>query len=55
MRVIFILITLINIPFSAYEALLTTIIQSCYEGDTFTAITTRAIIKINKKTKNLHC
>ena len=38
MVVISLLISLINIPFSAYGALPTTIIQSCYDGDTCTTI-----------------
>ena len=38
MRIIIILISLISIPFSAYGVLPTTIIQSCYDGDTCTAI-----------------
>ena len=32
------LLSLISIPFSAYGALPTTIIQSCYDGDTCTTI-----------------
>ena len=36
MAIISLLISLINIPFSAYGALPTTIIQSCYDGDTCT-------------------
>ena len=36
MRIIIILISLISIPFTAYGALPTTIIQSCYDGDTCT-------------------
>ncbi len=38
MAIISLLISLISIPFSAYGALPTTIIQSCYDGDTCTAI-----------------
>ena len=38
MGIISILISLISIPFSTYGALPTTIIQSCYDGDTCTAI-----------------
>ena len=38
MGIISLLISLISIPFSAYGALPTTIIQSCYDGDTCTAI-----------------
>ena len=36
MLVISLLMSLISIPFSAYAALPTTIIQSCYDGDTCT-------------------
>ena len=36
MIIISLLISLISIPFSAYAALQTTIIQSCYDGDTCT-------------------
>ena len=36
MRIVIILISLISIPFSAYGALPTTIIQSCYDSDTRT-------------------
>ena len=36
MAIISLLISLINIPFSAYGALPTTIIKSCYDGDTCT-------------------
>ena len=36
MVIISLLISLISIPFSAYGALPTTIIQSCYDGDTCT-------------------
>ena len=36
MAIISLLISLIIIPFSAYGALPTTIIQSCYDGDTCT-------------------
>ena len=38
MAIISLLISLINIPFSAYGALPTTIIKSCYDGDTCTTI-----------------
>ena len=38
MRIISLLISLISIPFSAYGALPTTIIQNCYDGDTCTTI-----------------
>ena len=38
MAIISLLISLISIPFSAYGALPTTIIQSCYDGDTCTTI-----------------
>ena len=38
MVLISLLMSLINIPFSAYGALPTTIIQSCYDGDTCTTI-----------------
>ena len=38
MAIISLLITLISIPFSAYGGLPTTIIQSCYDGDTCTTI-----------------
>ena len=36
MAIISLLISLISIPFSAYAALPTTIIKSCYDGDTCT-------------------
>ena len=36
MAIISLLISLINIPFLAYEALPTAIIQNCYDGDTCT-------------------
>jgi endonuclease YncB( thermonuclease family) len=36
MAIISLLISLISIPFSAYGALPTTIIKSCYDGDTCT-------------------
>ena len=38
MAIISLLISLICIPFSAYAALPTTIIKSCYDGDTCTTI-----------------
>ena len=38
MAIISLLISLISIPSSAYGALQTTIIQSCYDGDTCTTI-----------------
>ena len=38
MTITSLLISLISFPFSAYGALPTTIIQSCYDGDTCTAI-----------------
>ena len=38
MIIISLLISLISFPFSAYGALPTTIIQSCYDGDTCTTI-----------------
>ena len=38
MAIISLIISLISIPFSAYGALPTTIIQSCYDGDTCTTI-----------------
>ncbi len=38
MAIISLLISLINIPFSAYGALPTTIIQNCYDGDTCTTM-----------------
>ena len=38
MAIISLLISLINIPFSAYGALPTTIIQNCYDGDTCTTL-----------------
>ena len=38
MAIISLLISLINIPFSAYGALPITIIKNCYDGDTCTTI-----------------
>ncbi len=38
MGIISLLISLITIPFAAYGSLPTTIIQSCYDGDTCTTI-----------------
>ena len=38
MEIIGLIILLVSIPFSAYGALPTTIIQNCYDGDTCTTI-----------------
>ena len=38
MKIIGLIILLVSIPFSAYGALPTTIIQNCYDGDTCTTI-----------------
>ena len=38
MAIISLLISLIDIPFSAYGALPITIIKNCYDGDTCTTI-----------------
>ena len=38
MEIISLIILLVSIPFSAYGALPTTIIQNCYDGDTCTTI-----------------
>ena len=38
MAIISLVISLINIPFSAYGALPITIIKNCYDGDTCTTI-----------------
>ena len=38
MAIFSLLIAFISIPFSAYDALPTTIIKSCYDGDTCTTI-----------------